>query len=60
MKNTKKAQAVRKSIDTFLAGYRLNRGGKPSQLTLYKNQAEAWGVKQGDLYSGLPINIVPN
>ena len=60
MKNTKKAQTVRKSIDRYLAGYRINRGGKPAHITLYKSQADAWGVKGGDRYSGIPIDVVPN
>ena len=58
MKQTKRAQGVKKSVDEYLKGYRINRGGRPSTITIYRYQADAWGVKQGELYMGLPIVVV--
>ena len=58
MKNTKKAKKVKRSIEEYLSTYRINRGGKPSQISMFRKDAEALGVKTGDIYRGLPINVV--
>jgi len=56
MKTTAKAKKLRIKIDAYIR----NLGHKPTEVTLFRDQAEALGVEHGELYlhTGLKINVV--
>ncbi len=60
MKTTAKAMKVRKQIDVYLGRMERDCGRKPSTISLFHDQAEALGVKDGEkyLYTGIPVRIV--